>query len=171
MTMKYIFVIYVSIFILLTPILYAKEHSSKKESNTYSLKAPEYLISKDVNKDPEPYNVNEFEDWMYFAFRFLAVSVGSFPFSIILSTAIFDTYRTIVESKNAGYFKSQYLPLFFKGADAPPYTSDEVSIILLTSLGISLTVGMIDLIIAVVKNTKKKSLEDIFKEEFTRNTY
>ena len=71
--------------------------------------------------------------------------------------------RLGVESQRTGQFESRYLPLFFGGADKPPYTSDEVGILMLTAFGISLTAGIIDLIIGIVTSTREQTINDLFR--------
>ncbi len=146
-------------------------HADTSEKNSYEnkkerLKNPEkYLLPPEEKKKhvPEPYKTT-LAPWAYFTVRFVAVTVGSFPFSILLGGIGFDTYKTIVESQNAGKFQSKYLPLFFGGAEKPQYTSEEVGTLLFTALGISFAVGITDLIIALVKHYKKQEINELFLE-------
>lgn len=140
--------------------------SEKNADAKDSAKNPEeYLLppAKKKKPTPEPYKIDQLAPWAYFVIRFTAVTVGSFPFSILLGGVGFDTYKTIVESRNAGKFQSKYLPLFFGGAEKPKYTSDEIGTLLFTAMGISLAIGVTDLIIGLVKHFRKQEINELFR--------
>ena len=145
------------------------EGSESADAQEGSKNPEEYLLpSTEGDKTtamPEPYGTDELAPWAYFTVRFAAVTVGSFPFSILIAGVGFDTYRTIVESNNAGAFEPKYLPLFFGGAEKPQYTSDEVGTLLWTALGVSLGVGTIDLIIGLVKYFRQQEINELFLSE------
>ncbi len=139
--------------------------TAKADVEEGSKNPEEYLLPPTTKKekaDPQSYTTGEFAPWAYFTVRFFAVTVGSFPFCILLGGIGFDLYKTGVESDKAGKFEPKYLPLFFGGAEKPKYTSDEVGTLLLTAVGISLGVGVIDLIIGLVKHFRKQEINELF---------
>lgn len=118
---------------------------------------------KKSSPEPVPYSQDYFPQWAYYSYRFLAITIGSFPFSILFSTVAFDTYRTVDFSVQSSSFESKYLPLFFGGAEKPTYTSDEVLTVLYIGLGFSLSFAIIDLIISLATNSYKNSVQELFE--------
>ncbi len=120
---------------------------------------------KKTKPEPVPYEQteDEFSLGAYYTYRFFAITVGSFPFSILLSSVIFDTYRTIDFSIQNNSFQSKYLPLFFGGADKPVYTSDEVVSVLFIGLGVSISIALADLIISLITDNTDAAIDELFE--------
>lgn len=132
---------------------------TKIPSNADTLAPPTTTKKKPV---PQDYFQEDFPDWMYYVYRFTAVAVGSIPFSVLFATMGYDIYKSIDQSNSSGQFESKYLPLFFSGPEKPPYTDDEVQNILWSTLVLSLSVSVIDLIIVLVRQQKNRTVESLF---------
>lgn len=131
-----------------------------QESNADILAPPD---SNKKSQNPVEYDQNEFPDWAYYVYRFAAVSVGSIPFTLLIATVGYDIYKTTDESMKVNSFESQYLPLFFSGPDKPAYDDPEVQNLMWATLALSLTTGLIDLIILLVKKKQAVTIESLFQ--------
>ena len=106
-------------------------------------------------KTPEPYKDDEFPQFMKDARRAEIITLGAMPF-VTLNTTL--GYSVIRYCKND--FSSDYIPNpFAKSSSSNGYTEDEQKTILLTSIGISVGIGLTDLIVNLIKrDIKKKKL-------------
>lgn len=129
--------------------------------------AEEFLLppKQDGTPTPEPYEIGPpytiggLQPWAYFTVRFLAVTVGVFPFSVLLTSVGFDIYRTAIH--NGDPRQDRYYPLV-AGANKEPYSSEDVATVLAAAAGISVAVGITDLIIALVKYSRKRAINELF---------
>ncbi len=149
---------FVSISMLAPPTLVAQSENSQLDKELPDLLDPE----EKSTLSPAPYDISGITEWQYYLYRFLAIGVGSFPFSLLASTIIYDTYKVIDQSIANNQFESKYLPLFFGGSEKPSYTSDDVLRVLLIGGGVSLLVASIDLIISLVQNSYQNSNGSLF---------
>ncbi len=149
---------FVCISMVSPPILVAQSENSQLDKELPDLLDPE--AKTDLN--PEPYDIDGITEWQYYLYRFLAIGIGSFPFSLLASTIIYDTYKVIDQSIASNQFESKYLPLFFGGSEKPSYSSDDVLRVLLIGGGVSLFVASIDLIISLVQKSYQNSSGSLF---------
>ena len=90
-----IFITFILTFSVLasTMQIHAQNNSPPKNKNPQ-----DYLLDPKLDdtqkRTPVPYDPAEFETWSYLLYRFFAVTVGSFPFSMLVSTIVFDAYKT-----------------------------------------------------------------------------
>jgi hypothetical protein len=106
-------------------------------------------------KTPEPYKDDEFPQFMKDARRAEIITLGAMPF-VTLNTTL--GYSVIRYCQND--FSSDYIPNpFAKSSASNGFTEDEQKTILLTSVGISVGIGLTDLIVNLIKrDIKKKKL-------------
>ena len=161
-----IYIVFIAMFVTIPLFAQTETRIENIESRKDSKELPDILDPpKKTKPDPVPYerNENEFSLGEYYAYRFLAISVGSFPFSILLSSVLFDSYRTIDYSMQSKSFQSKYLPLFFGGAEKPVYTSDEVFSVVMIGIGVSVSIALTDLIISLVTNNAEVAIDELFE--------
>lgn len=108
------------------------------------------LISPAFCEDttPLPYEDDEFPQGLKDLRRFEIISLGAMPFVTLDTTLV---YSGIRYAKND--FADEYKPNIF---DKTSFDSDEQKNIILTSLGISLGIGLTDYIVQLIKRSKKK---------------
>lgn len=105
----------------------------------------------------EPYDTSELPESLLDLRRFEIVTLGSLPFVMLDSTLAYSTYRFAVEGTGS--------PTPF--ASSSNFSTDEQMGLVLTSLGISVGIGLTDLIIRIIKRgvsnkrIKKESGKDI----------
>lgn len=97
---------------------------------------------------PEPYNTKEFPQALKDLRRFEIITLGSMPF-VMLDVEI--GYAGYLCVKND--FDTEYLTGIFGSKD---YTEEEQKKIILTSLGISAGIGVVDFVINKIKSSFKK---------------
>lgn len=97
--------------------------------------------------EPKPYEEGELSDFVQDLRRFELVALGSLPLSFLAATLAADTVRFIDALAQGKPDASLYAPLFFAGSQKVPYTNDEQWILAGTTLGVSIIVGIIDLIL------------------------
>lgn len=107
-------------------------------------------VFADDDHTPEPYSDNEFPQGMKDLRRFEIITLGAMPF-VTIDTML--TYSTIRYAQHN--FDSQYSPNIF---DPSAYNSDEQVGLLLTSLAISIGIGLTDYFIQVAKRNKRKKI-------------
>lgn len=105
----------------------------------------------------EPYNTDEFPQALKDLRRFEIVSLGSMPFVTLNTSLVYSGIRYGVHG-----FDSAYAPNPFASSS---YTSEEQKEILLTSLAISVGIGLADYIIQVVKRNKQKRQQELSRED------
>lgn len=103
------------------------------------------------NHTPEPYTEDEFPAFMYDLRRAEIITLGAMPF-ITLGTSLGYSF-----GKYAYHgFDSNYFSNPFAKTEENMYTPDEQVGIILTSLGISLGIGITDLIVQSIKRSSKQ---------------
>lgn len=113
------------------------------------------LFAEDTT--PEPYKKDEFPQGLKDLRRFEIVSLGSLPFVTINTSLV---YSTIRYGKHG--FSQEYAPNPFA---VSTYTAEEQREILLTSLGISIGIGLTDYIIQLIKRSKKNKQKELERED------
>jgi len=104
------------------------------------------LFSEDAS--PKSYEDDEFPQTLKDIRRFEIITLGALPFVTLDTTLAYSTYRY---AKND--FDSAYKPDIFSSSS---FTQDEQKGIILTSVGISIGIGLTDLIVQIVKRNSKK---------------
>ncbi|HAH62243.1 MAG TPA: hypothetical protein DCL73_09130 [Treponema sp.] len=101
---------------------------------------------------PEPYTDDEFPQFMKDARRAEIITLGAMPFVTLNATFGYSFVRYCQHD-----FSSDYFPNPFSKTSS--YTEDEQKTILFTAIGISVGIGLTDLIVSIVKrNIKKQKL-------------
>jgi hypothetical protein len=95
-----------------------------------------------AQEEPVPYAPEEFPQWSRDLRRAEIIAIGVFPIAFFLSNLTYGIARFAING-----FDSAYAPWFFAPPDAPPLTSPEKTGLLLTSIGVSLTISLIDLLL------------------------
>ena len=108
------------------------------------------LISPAFCEDttPLPYEEDEFPQGLKDLRRFEIISLGAMPFVTLDTTLVYSGIRYAQHD-----FAAEYKPNIF---DKTTFDSDEQRNIILTSLGISLGIGLTDYIVQLIKRSKKK---------------
>lgn len=105
------------------------------------------LFAEDTS--PVPYEQNEFPQALKDLRRFEIISLGSMPFIMLDSTIAYSAYKSLKSEEGEG--------MNFLGKNS--FTYEESKKLILTSLGISVTIGLTDYIVRVIKrNNKSKKL-------------
>jgi len=99
------------------------------------------------NTSPEPYTENEFPQGLKDLRRFEIISLGSMPFVTFNTSLVYSGIRYARHD-----FNSAYAPNLFATSS---YSAEEQREIILTSLGISIGIGLTDYIIQLIKRSKK----------------
>jgi len=94
---------------------------------------------------PQPYNPDEFQQWMKDAFRAEALFVGSFPFTLFFTLEAYDTWRYASNDFTPGY-----APWPFGSGVAVSYSSEETVWIAASAVSLSLAIAGIDYFIGKV---------------------
>lgn len=100
------------------------------------------------NNTPEPYETEELPVAIQDLRRFEIISLGAVPFVMLDTTLVYSGYRWV---KND--FSSELTPTPFAGNSK--FSKDEQMGLVFTSLGISVGIGLTDLIVRQVKRSKK----------------
>ena len=106
-------------------------------------------IFAEENHEPKPYDTSELPQAIKDFRRFEIITLGSLPFVMIDTTLV---YSGIRYARND--FKDEYKPNIF---DKTSYTTEEQMQILLTSVGISVGIGVSDLVVNIIKRETKKN--------------
>lgn len=106
-----------------------------------------------VNHNPVPYDTEELPDAIKDFRRFEIITLGAFPFVAIDASLGYSSYKKI-----SG--KSEVFPNPFSSSAENGYTIKEQKAILYTSLGISVGIGLTDLIIRLVKRKKTTRINE-----------
>ena len=105
---------------------------------------------------PAPYTDDEFPQFMKDLRRAEIVSLGALPFVTLTSTIVYSSARYAQHGFDSEYFPNP----FAKASASNGYSTAEQAGILLTSAGISVGIGLTDLLISVIRrNAAKKKLE------------
>lgn len=110
-----------------------------------------------INREPEPYGIDEFQTWQKDLRRFEIISFGALPFVTLLSFWSYDIIRSIQHRGDPAY---NAWPL--KRNDiAKPLTEDEQKKVFFAALGISVGVALIDFSYRAIKREiERKKLEE-----------
>ena len=105
------------------------------------------------SKTPEPYSDNEFPGFLHDLRRAEIITLGAMPFITFNATLGYSLGKFAFNN-----FDSQYFVNPFAQSSDSSFSTDEQIGIILTSLGISLCIGITDFIVNSVKrsNAKKK---------------
>jgi hypothetical protein len=109
------------------------------------------------DRPPVPYDPEEFHPSLRVARRASIIAAGSFPFVFFGVSALYDLGRFAYLGLSGNSQAPDYLPLFFAPPNKPPNTQVENRVILFSSLGVSIILGIIDGIID--QRTQRRSLE------------
>lgn len=105
-------------------------------------------FSEETDTTPEPYKDEEFPQGLKDLRRFEIITLGSMPFVTLDTSLVYSGIRYAQHD-----FDSAYKPSLFSSSS---YSQDEQIGIILTSLGISVGIGLTDYIVQVVKRNNKK---------------
>jgi hypothetical protein len=118
---------------------------------SYMIVFPLYADDKTDTK-AEPYTADEFPQFMKNARRAEIISFGAMPFITLSTTLGYSLVRYCQHN-----FSSDYIPNpFAKTSDSNGFSEDEQKTILLTSIGISVGIGLTDFIVNIIKQNIKK---------------
>ena len=105
---------------------------------------------------PAPYTDDEFPQFMKDLRRAEIVSLGALPFVTLTSTIVYSSARYAQHGFDSAYFPNP----FAKASASNGYSTAEQAGILLTSAGISVGIGLTDLLVSVIRRkAAKKKLE------------
>ena len=105
---------------------------------------------------PAPYTDDEFPQFMKDLRRAEIISFGALPFVTLSSTIVYSGVRYWQHGFDSDYFPNP----FAKASASNGYSTGEQAGILLTSAGISVGIGLTDLLISVIRRkAAKKKLE------------
>ena len=105
---------------------------------------------------PSPYTDDEFPQFMKDLRRAEIVSLGALPFVTLTSTIVYSSARYAQHGFDSEYFPNP----FAKASASNGYSTAEQAGILLTSAGISVGIGLTDLLVSVIRRkAAKKKLE------------
>ncbi|MCR5436283.1 MAG: hypothetical protein K6E97_04375 [Treponema sp.] len=98
------------------------------------------------NHTPKPYSEDEFSQPLKDLRRFEIITFGSIPFITLDATLFYSSYKWISNG-----FDSRYSPNPFASNQ---FSKDEITGIILTSVGISIGIGLTDYFINLIKRRK-----------------
>ena len=108
------------------------------------------------NATPAPYTDDEFPQFMKDLRRAEIISFGALPFVTLTSTIVYSSARYAQHGFDSEYFPNP----FAKASASNGYSTAEQAGILLTSAGISVGIGLTDLLVSVIRRkAAKKKLE------------
>ena len=110
------------------------------------------IFSATTSTEPKEYTEDEFPQALHDLRRFEIVSLGALPFVTLNSTLVYSGVKYVQNDFNPAYAPNPFAPKSESG-----FTTEEQVGILLTSLGISVGIGLTDYIIQVVKRNSKKN--------------
>ncbi|MFW5811603.1 MAG: hypothetical protein ACOCWS_01375 [Alkalispirochaetaceae bacterium] len=99
-------------------------------------------------QEPVPYDPEEFPLWARDLRRGEIIALGSFPVALLLSGIGYRLGRFTGESIRRGEFATEYAPAFVTPEQRPELTEGEQAGLLITAGAISLTVALIDYLLA-----------------------
>lgn len=92
------------------------------------------------NKEPIPYEKDEFSNWQKDLRRAEIIAFGALPFVTFMSSLYYDIYRYVDHNQD-----DAYLPWPLKDNEtAVPLTEDEQKTILISAVGVSVGVALFD---------------------------
>ena len=112
------------------------------------------------DRTPVPYTDDEFPQFMKDLRRAEIISFGALPFVTLTSTIVYSSARYAQHGFDSEYFPNP----FAKASASNGYSTGEQAGILLTSAGISVGIGLTDLLVSVIRRkAAKKKLEQKVK--------
>ena len=109
------------------------------------------VFAQDNSHTPKPYEKDELPQSVKDLRRFEIITLGSLPFVTLDTSLAYSTFRYAQND-----FDEAYKPDIFSKTS---YTQEEQTGIILTSVGISLGIGLTDLVIQIIKRSSKKRRE------------
>lgn len=106
---------------------------------------------------PQPYNTEEFPTGLKDLRRFEIISLGALPFVTLDATLVYSGIRYVQHDYDAAYKPD----IFSKSS----FTTDEQKGLILTSLGISVGIGLTDYIVQLIKRSSAKKQDRIKYED------
>jgi hypothetical protein len=97
---------------------------------------------------PDPYEPEEFPDWLRSLRRAEIVALGSFPISFFITSLSYGMIRYGING-----FSPQYRPWIFAPPNAVDLTTNEKLGVILSAAGLSIIVAVIDLILGASEDT------------------
>ena len=110
------------------------------------------IFSATTSTEPKEYTEDEFPQALHDLRRFEIISLGALPFVTLNSTLVYSGIKYVQNDFNPAYAPNPFAPKSENG-----FTTEEQVGILLTSLGISVGIGLTDYIIQVIKRNSKKN--------------
>jgi hypothetical protein len=95
-----------------------------------------------TQNEPVPYAPGEFPEWARNLRRAEIVAVGVFPIAFFVTNLSYGLIRFAINK-----FDTAYAPWFFAPPDAPPLAGNEKTGLLLTSIGLSLSISLVDFLL------------------------
>ncbi|MBD5440011.1 MAG: hypothetical protein HDR33_03150 [Treponema sp.] len=105
-------------------------------------------------EDAEPYDTKATPQWLKDLRRGEIITLGSWPFTLLLTAFGFSLGECFSHNFDSSYIKN---PFVLSGSD---YSRSETTRILLTSLGVSVGVGVVDLVVNIVRRKKAGKKND-----------
>lgn len=102
--------------------------------------------------DAEPYNTKVIPQWVKDVRRGEIITLGSWPFTTLLVSLSYSMGMFAIHNWDSSYFRNPF------SSSGDGYSYKEIRNILLVSAGVSVGIGITDLIVNIVKreNAKKK---------------
>lgn len=110
-----------------------------------------FCDSTTTDTTPEEYSKDEFPTAMQDLRRFEIISLGALPFVTLDTTLVYSGIRYAQHG-----FDSSYMPNPFASASEGGFTTEEQFGVIVTSLGISIGIGLTDFIIRLIKRSSQK---------------
>jgi len=111
--------------------------------------APRGLFAQEHT--PQPYSPDEFQGWMKDLYRAEVILVGSLPITLFASLETYDLYRYFHTGLNAAF-----APWPFNTGQTLNLTAQEETWIVVSAVGLSLTVAVVDFMLGRWNATSKK---------------
>jgi hypothetical protein len=118
-----------------------------------------FCLTTYTQNGPVPYAPEEFPDWTHTLRRAEIVAIGVFPIAFFVTNLSYGLIRFAIKK-----FNTAYAPWFFAPPDAPPLSGTEKTGLLLTSIGISLTISLVDFLLKE-KETSKKTIQSMSDDQ------
>lgn len=100
---------------------------------------------EEQSTEPEEYAADEFSPFLRTLRRGEIIMLGTFPLTLFLTLEGFDIYRFAVNYGQADSYRYAFWP--YRSPDPAPYSSREVTGIIVTALSASLLIAVTDYII------------------------
>lgn len=111
------------------------------------------LFAESTDTTPEPYKEEEFPQGLKDLRRFEIITLGSLPFVTLDTTLVYSTIRYAQHD-----FSAEYKPNIFSKSS---FSTDEQKGIILSSIGISVGIGLTDYFVQLAKRSKKKKQKNV----------